>query len=208
MFRSRYLLSIVAIVGLYEMVSTIMAFQFESTVAHYLQGDAIGVHYATVYTVTNWIAFFVQIFLTSFVMTRFGVGTALLFLPAAALTGSIGFMMAPILLLGSSLNAADNGFSYSINQSAKEVLYTTTTREERYKAKAFIDMFVQRFAKAIAVVLNLAISTIFVGFESVRWLSLATALILIAWIQIARFAGREFHRRSAEAPAQGVIRTA
>lgn len=111
-FRSRYLLSIVAIVGLYEMVFTIMAFQFESTVAYYLEGDAIGVHYATVYTVTNWIAFFVQIFLTSFVMTRFGVGTALLFLPVAAFTGSFGFMIAPILLLGSSLNAADNGFSY------------------------------------------------------------------------------------------------
>ena len=57
-------------------------------------------------------------------------------------------------------------------------------------------MFVQRFAKVVAVVLNLAISTIFVGFESVRWLSLATAVILIVWIQIARFAGREFQRRS------------
>ncbi len=34
-----------------------------------------------------------------------------------------------------------------------------------------------------------------------RWLSIATALILVAWIQIARFAGREFERRSAETEA-------
>ena len=59
------------------------------------------------------------------------------------------------MLLGrDALNTADNGFSYSINQSAKEALYVPTTREEKYKAKAFIDMFVQRFAKALAVGLS------------------------------------------------------
>ena len=200
-FSSRYLLAIVAVVGLYEMVSTIMDFQFTSTVLYYLDGDAITAQFATVYAFTNSVALVVQLFLTSFVMTRFGVGTALLFLPIAALLGSVGFMAAPILLLGSFLNTADNGFSYSINQSAKEVLYTPTSRADKYQAKAFIDMFVQRFAKAVAVGLSLAITTFFTGFAGIRWLSIATGLILVAWIQIARFAGREFERRSAETEA-------
>ena len=196
-FRSRYLLAIVAIVGLYEMVSTIMDFQFSSTIAHYLDGPAIGVQFATVFTFTNMVAFFVQLFLTSFVMTRFGVGTALLFLPVAALLGSIGFMIAPVLLIGSLLNTADNGFSYSINQSAKEVLYVPTTRDEKYKAKAFIDMFVQRFAKALAVGLSLVITSVSAGFESVRWLSLLTAVILLVWLMAVRYAGRSFREKEA-----------
>ncbi len=198
---SRYLLAIVAVVGLYEMVSTIMDFQFTSTVLHYVTGEAITAQFATVYAFTNSVALFVQLFLTSFVMTRFGVGAALLFLPIAALLGSVGFMAAPILLLGSFLNTADNGFSYSINQSAKEVLYTPTSKADKYQAKAFIDMFVQRFAKAVAVGLSLAISFAFTGFAGIRWLSIATVLILIAWIQVARFAGREFDRLSAETDA-------
>ena len=193
-FQSRYLMSIVAIVGLYEMVSTIMDFQFTSTVAHYLQGPAIGVHFSKVIAFTNWVALIVQFFLTSFVMTRYGVGAALLFLPAAALLGSTGFLLAPLLLVGSFLNTADNGFSYSINQSAKEVLYVPTTSDEKYKAKAFIDMFIQRFAKALAVGLSLLITFSFKGFESIRWLSLLTVLILVVWIAIARYAGREFKR--------------
>jgi AAA family ATP:ADP antiporter len=107
-------------------------------------------------------------------------------------------LVAPSLLIGSALNTADNGLNYSINQSAREALYVPTTRREKYEAKAFIDMFVQRFAKAVAVGLSLVITTVFAGFESVRWLSLVTAAILVAWIVIARFAGREFDRLTGE----------
>ncbi len=197
--RSRYLLSIVAIVGLYEMVSTIMDFQFTSTILHYLDGDAIGRQFALVFAITNWVALFVQLFLTSYIMRRFGVGVALLALPVVALAGSAGFLAFPVLWAGSFLNTADNGFSYSINQSAKEALYVPTSRVEKYQAKAFIDMFVQRFAKALAVGLSLAITTFLTGFEGVRWLSLLTAAILLVWVQAARYAGREFDRLSNEA---------
>ena len=198
-FRSPYLLSIVAVVGLYEMVSTIMDYQFSATVAHFLAGVALKSHITLVFTVTNWVAFAVQLLLTGFVMTRFGVGVALLFLPVAAMLGSVGFLIAPVLLVGSALNTCDNGFSYSINQSSKEALYVPTTRDEKYKAKAFIDMFVQRFAKALAVFLSLGITMLFSGFGSVRWLSLVTLAILVLWIGAARYAGRVFAEKEAAA---------
>lgn len=196
-FRSKYLLSIVAIVGLYEMVSTIMDFQFSSTISYYLDGDAISERFAFVFAVTNGVALFVQLFVTSFVMTRFGVGTALLFLPVAALLGSVGFLAAPILLTGSLLNTVDSGFNYSINQSAREALYTPTSRSQKYQAKAFIDMFVMRFAKAVAVGLSLTLTTLFAGYANVRWLSLITVAILAVWIMIVLYAGREFRKRTA-----------
>ncbi|MCH7820324.1 MAG: hypothetical protein IIB40_12365, partial [Candidatus Marinimicrobia bacterium] len=129
-------------------------------------------------------------------MTRFGLKTALMFLPLAIIIGSAGFIMFPVLWIGSLLNTADNGFSYSINQSAKETLYVPTTRDEKYKAKAFIDMFVQRFAKAIAVLLSLSITMIFTDYSSVKWLSVATLIVVIIWIFIVRFVGKEFNKLS------------
>jgi len=191
-FRSRYLLSIVAIVGLYEIVSTILDFQFTSTVAHYLQGPAIGEQFSRVFAITNTVAMLVQLFLTSYVMSRFGVRIALLVLPVAVLAASAGYTALPILWAGSLLNTADNAFSYSINQSAKESLYVPTSRDEKYKAKAFIDMFVQRFAKAIAVLLSLAITTIFVEFASIRWLSIVTIPLTVIWVFAAIYAGKRF----------------
>ena len=191
-FKSPYLLSIVAIVGLYEIASSIMNFQFTSTIAYYLEGDAIGEQFAKVFAITNIGAMLVQLFLTSFVMSRLGIGVALLILPVALLGGSAAFMVVPILWVGSSLNMVDNLFSYSINQSAKESLYVPVSKDEKYKAKAFIDMFVQRFAKAVAVVISLGITMIFGDFSSLRWLSLVTIVVVGLWIYAAVFAGRRF----------------
>ena len=192
--RSRYLLAIVGIVGLYEIISTILDFQFTSTIAYYLSGDAIGEQFALTFAITNTVAFVVQLFFTGFVMSRLGVRVALLILPVIILAASAGFALFPILWLGCLLNTADNGFSYSINQSAKESLYVPTSREEKYKAKAFIDMFLQRFAKAVAVLLSLAITAIFVEFASIVWLSAVTLPLVLLWIFAASYAGRRFRK--------------
>ncbi len=192
-FKSRYLLAIVAIVGLYEITSQVLDFQFKATVSHYLDGDAIGEQLSTVYAISNITAMIVQIFLTGFIMTRFGIMIALLILPMTIALGSIGFMVLPILWAGSLLNTADSAFSYSINQSSKEALYVPTTRDEKYKAKAFIDMFVQRFAKVLAIGVSLAITTYFTGFSSKRWLSIFTLVVVVLWFIAARYAGKKFH---------------
>ncbi len=197
-FKNSYLLAIVGIVGLYEIVSTLMDFQFSATIVHYLDGEAIGQQFSTVFLITNITSMVVQLFLTSFIMTRLGLTTALLALPFAVILGSFGFLAFPVLWVGSFLNTADNGFSYSINQSAKETLYVPTTRDEKYKAKAFIDMFVQRFAKALAVGISLIVTTVFTSFESLRWLSLVTLAVAALWVFIAFYAGKRFKNLSGE----------
>ncbi len=189
-FRSSYLLAIAAIVAVYEIVSTVMDFQFTATIEHYLTGGDIARQFTTIYMITNWVSLLVQIFLTGFVMTRFGLLAALLVLPSTVFVGSSAFMIVPALWVGSLLNTADNGFSYSINQSAKEALYVPTTVEEKYKAKAFIDMFVQRFAKVVAIGVSLVITLMFKDFATMRWLSIFTLLMVGVWLVCAYHAGR------------------
>lgn len=52
-FSSGYLLAIVGIVGMYEIVSTVVDFQFTAMVAHYLEGASIGNHFSLVYAITK-----------------------------------------------------------------------------------------------------------------------------------------------------------
>ena len=190
--KSRYLMSIVVMVAIYEIISTILDFQFTAAVEHYTSGAARGEHFATVFAVTNVFALIFQLLFTGFVLKRFGVGVALLIMPVAILGASAGFLIVPILLVGSSLNTVDNGLNYSINQSAREALYTPTTRDEKYKAKAFIDMFVQRTAKAVAVVVALGITTVFTSYSSTRILSVFVLLLGVGWLYAARYAGQRF----------------
>ncbi len=204
--RSRYLLAIVAIVGTYEVASTLMDFQFTSTVAHHLDGDAIRSHLATVFAVTNVTAMLVQLFVTGPVMKRYGIGAALLVLPLTAFAGSGLFLVTPMLWTGSLLSVADNAFSYSIHQSAKEALYVPTSRSEKYEAKAFIDMFVMRFAKVLAVFVSLGLAPLFRDHDSVRWLSLVTFVVLAGWIVAARFAGGRFAELEAAPPPSAAPR--
>jgi len=195
-FSSKYLLAIVGIIGLYEIVSNIVDFQLSVTVGRFVLGDTQkDAYFALVGQITGIFSVIVQLFFTSFVMRRFGIGVALLFLPISIFMGSAGFLVLPTLIFATVMSASDNSLNYSINQSAKEALYVVTTKDEKYKAKAFIDMFVQRFAKVIAVVLNLAVAAI-VSLENVRWLSIASIIVLLIWIGIVRYAGRRFEELS------------
>lgn len=194
--RSRYLLAIMALVGLYEIVSNIVDFQLATMVeAHIQNGASKDAFFGLVGQVTGVVSILVQVLLTGWVMTRFGVGVALLILPVSLLLGSVGFLAVPALGVATALSASDNALNYSINQSAKEALYTPTSRVVKYRAKAFIDMFVQRFAKGIAVALNLGFA-VFVGVQGVRWLALLSIGLLIAWVLVVRFAGRRFQQKT------------
>jgi len=201
--RSSYLISIAAMVGIYEIVSTILDFQFTSAVQFALDGDAIGRHIGLVYAITNAVALAVQILLTSFVMRRFGLAVALSVLPIVVALGSFGFLLAPSLIIGSFLSTTDNALNYSLNQSSKETLYVPTTVEEKYKAKAFIDIFVQRFAKAFAVIVSLAITMIFQDHDDIRWLSLLIAPLLVAWLVAAHHAGKSFQQKETALDRRG-----
>ncbi|GAB4244828.1 MAG: hypothetical protein Kow00109_20800 [Acidobacteriota bacterium] len=198
LLRSRYLLAVVLMVGLYEIASQVLDFQFKAAVTHFLDGPDIGRHMTSIYALSNWTALFVQLVLTRWVMTHLGVRWALLFLPGAISLGSAGFLVFPILWTGSLLNTADSGFAYSINQSAKEALYVPLSRGEKYQAKAFIDMFVQRFGKVLAIGISLALTTWFTSFSAVRWLSLFTLAVAAVWVATASYAGRRFEEYAAE----------
>ena len=140
-----------------------------------------------------------QLFLTSFVMKRYSVKAALLFLPLAILGGTLGFVPLPTLAFVGFMSVSDNALNYSINQSAKEALYTPTSQDEKYKAKSFIDMFVQRAAKVAAVALNLGLTALVI--TDVRWLSVAVGVLLVAWIATIRYLGSRYEDRKEGAPA-------
>ncbi len=200
-FRSRYLLAIVGLVGIYEVVSQLLDYQFTATVVHYVTG-ATGEHFATVYAFTNIVALVVQLFVTANVMSRFGVKAALLVMPVLILGASGLYLVLPILWVGSSLNTVDNGLNYSINQSARESLYTPLSRDEKYKAKACIDMFLYRTAKVVAVGIALFLGAVIEEFTAVRVLSFLTILLALVWIGIARYAGDRFREMTEDSVAR------
>lgn len=201
---SPYLCAIAGMVAIYEIVSTVMDYQFSATLSHYLSGEAIGEQLASVFLVTNVASLLIQVLLTRFVMQRLGIRAALSVLPFVIAVVAGGFALMPLLWVGSSMSIADNALNYSMNQSARESLYVPTGAE-KYQAKAFIDIFVQRSAKALGVLLSLAMSVwIRDDLTAVRSLSLVVVVLSGVWLLVARYAGTRFDELSGTsgAPAE------
>lgn len=190
--KQKYLLGIMAMVGLYEMISTIMDFQFSSVVSYYLDGSSIGAHISLVFTIVNWSSLIVQIFLTSFVLTNIGTGSALAILPISVLGASSVYIIFPFLWVASLLPIFDNALKYSIYQSAYETLYVPLDQNQIYQAKSVIDIFIVRWAKVLAIGLSLLISMLFTSFQSIRWISLLSVLLITCWLLVIRFVVNEF----------------
>jgi AAA family ATP:ADP antiporter len=180
--NSPYLIGIALMVGLYEMVSSIMEYQFTATVLHFVANSEIKSHFANVFSFTTFISILAQLFLTRSVMTHMGMGRALLILPLTMLVGEAGFVVLPGLLAGSLLNTFGSSLAYSVNQSVKEALYIPMPREEKYRAKALIDIFVLRCSKAIALIAVVLLTMVFTRFENLRWLSLIVFVLLAVWL--------------------------
>ena len=190
----RYLLGIMAMVGLYEMISTIMDFQFSSVVSYYLNGPEIGQHISLVFAIVNWTSLLVQLFLTSFILTRLGTGVAISILPVAVFGASAVYIIFPVLWIASLLPLFDNALKYSIYQSAYETLYVPLEQDVIYRAKSFIDIFIVRWAKVLAIGLSLLISMVFTSFESIRWISFASAILIICWLLIIRLVVKRYRQ--------------
>lgn len=189
----RYWLGIALLVALYEISSGIIDFQLSVAVEGIAaQGVERESYFGLIGQVQSLVALIVQVFVTGWVLKRWGVGIALMILPFATLFGSVGFLLLPTLTSAMFLSISDNALNYSVNQSAKETLYVPAETEERIAAKSIIDIFVQRVAKAAAMVLNLLLVSR-LGPESVRWLTVLAIVLIVLWIAVARYTGRKFN---------------
>jgi AAA family ATP:ADP antiporter len=182
----------------------VIDFQFTATIEHLLSGDEIGEQFATIYAISNIAALVVQLCYGLLAMALPGIQIrwVLMVLPCTILLGSVVFIVFPILWVGSLLNTADSAFAYSVNQTARETLYVPISRNEKYKARAFIEMFLQRTAKVVAIGVTLAITFLFttkgadgspvLNFDGLRWLSLFTCAVIAVWFYCVGIVGRKF----------------
>ncbi len=194
-FRTRYLMAIVLIVGIYEVVSTNLDYQFTSITSHTFSDPAeMSAYQAKVSFVANIVSLFVQLIVTTWILQKRGVLTALLLLPITLLMGSAVFFIAPFLTVISFAVGSDNALSNSINQSSKEILYVPLDSVARFKSKAFIDMFVLRGAKALGGVLLLTYTLYLskIGFTH-RFLMGINILGGIIWLLAVVYAARTFN---------------
>jgi ATP:ADP antiporter, AAA family len=143
--RSPYLLGICLFMVLYAITSTFVYFQqADITRQHFHDHAARTAFFAQLDLAVNTLTIFGQLLITGRLLKRFGVGVTLAFLPLLSLFGFIGMGLMPVLSLLAVLQVMRRAGNFAITRPAREVLFTVLRREDKYKAKSFIDTFVYR----------------------------------------------------------------
>ena len=148
--RSPYLLNVSIFILLFAITSTFLYFQQAGIVAHsFPDRGAQTAFFATIDLLVNCLTLGVQLFLTGRIVMLLGVGLALALLPAFTIVGFGGLAMMPSLSTIAVFQVLRRAGDYAIARPTREMLFTVVPREDRYKAKSFIDTFVYRLGDQV-----------------------------------------------------------
>jgi len=112
--------------------------------AQILSPDARTRLFAVVDLAVNVITFMTQVCVTSRMISVLGLSSALVFLPVISAIGFGAIGLLPSLVVFILFTVARRVGEYAISKPAREVLFTVVSREEKYKAKNFIDTAISR----------------------------------------------------------------
>ncbi len=196
-FKSSYLMNVSAFLLLFAITSTFLYFQQAGIVSRSFQDrGAQTAFFATIDLAVNVLTLLVQLFLTGRIVRSLGVGPTLAFLPALTIVGFGVLALLPSIAALVTFQVLRRSSDYAIARPTREVLYTVLPREDRYKAKSFIDTVVYRAgdqvgAWSFALLSGLGLSANETGFAAV--------ILSVIWLANGLWLGRRQDLMAAEA---------
>lgn len=181
-WSSPYLLGICGYLTCLTMTATFLYFEQMRLVAeHFTQPEVRTRFFSMLDFATNLLTWLTQLFITTRVVSRFGLVVALLFLPAVSLVGFLGIALWPGLVVYVVFSVLRRVGEYALSKPAREVLFTVVSREEKYKAKNFIDTAISRAGDASTGWLVSGIKALGVTTAQIAW-ALVPLMLLWAWL--------------------------
>ena len=144
--------------------------------------------FALIDLVVNVLTFLTQVTVTSRIISRFGLASALIVLPIASAIGfgMIGLM--PLLTIYIFFTIVRRVGEYALAKPAREILFTVVSREEKYKAKNFIDTAVLRGGDAMTGWIVNGVKMLGVTAGQMVWVLIPLALL---WGWVGWFLARQ-----------------
>lgn len=129
------------------------------------KGTYVGRFYGGFYFVVNLLGVLIQFFLVSRLIRYAGFSIAFLLTPMVIFLGYASLALLPVIGWFRYFKMAENSLDYSLQNTARQMLYLPLSRQEKYEARAVIDPFGQRLGDLLQAGL------IFAGLHLLGWAS-------------------------------------
>jgi ATP:ADP antiporter, AAA family len=210
-FASRYIMMIAGLMILLNLVNTTGEYILSRLVVSHadaaLAADPgfdtsayIGAFYGNYFFWVNVVAVVFQAFLVSRLVKYLGLAGVLFALPLTSFA-AYGFIALGVTSLGLVrwLKTAENSTDYSVMNTARQLLWLPTTREEKYKAKQAVDSFFVRLGDLVSAVV-VFVGTTWLALEA-QGFALLNVGVVVVWLVLAVVLVRENRRLSSKVEA-------
>ncbi len=188
-FRSPYLLGIVAYMLFYTITATFLYFEQAEIVSEVFEDrGARTAFFARLDLAVNTLTIVTQIFLTGRIVRWFGIAFSLAWLPLVCIIGFFGLGFAPTLAVVAAFQIFRRASNYAVARPCREMLYTVLPRETKYKAKNFIDTFVYRAGDQVGAWSYAAMGALGLGMTGIAF---AAVPLAGAWMGAGLWLGRK-----------------
>ncbi|CAK9193764.1 unnamed protein product [Sphagnum troendelagicum] len=186
---STYLLHICAFLWLSAVVSSFFYFEKSAVVAGIVH-DPLGrrILLAEINSLTAVFILIGQLTMTGRLLTWFGIPVALCALPMVAFLNLTALAASPSSAVVAISEATRKVINYVVTRPAREILFTVTTPEEKYKAKVCIDTLVQRLGDAAAAGVYKMMEGLLL--EGPSAVAISALPICVGWLWVAVSLGR------------------
>jgi AAA family ATP:ADP antiporter len=148
--------------------------------------------YSDLYFWVNICGLLLQAFFVSRIL-RYGGFTALIIAtPVVSIAAYLSMAIAPVLGIIKAMKVMENSSNYSVNNTARHMLWLPATKEMLYQAKTAIDTLFVRMGDGLAA-LTVLIGTRVFAFSLLSFL-LINAFLAIVWLGFAIYLSRENRR--------------
>ncbi len=186
---SPYLLGICLLMLLFTTLATFLYFQqatiIRDTFVDSAQRTAV---FAVMDFAVNALTITIQVFLTGRLVRFLGLGLALALIPVLLGVGFLVLGFSPVLTVLVVVQVLRRAGNYAIMRPAREMLYTVLGKQEKYKAKNFIDTAVYRGGDAVSAWAYAGLGALGLGLSAIAFVAVPLAGI---WAGIAYVLGRK-----------------
>src|SRR5277367_6265906 len=194
LFGSAYLLGVGGWVSLLSFGATILYLEQANIVAAAVHGAGAQTRiFASIDLVVGLLSLATQVFATGQLLKRFGAGAAAAALPAVYLLGFAALALTPSLMVVIVVQIAQRWMNFAIANPARQVFFTVVTREEKYKAKNFIDVVIYRGSDALY---GWMFGSLAAAGLKIAAIALCALPVAAGWLVLSSALGRAQERRA------------
>ena len=188
-FNSTYLINVSIFILLFAVTSTFLYFQ-QAEIARQSFADrgARTAFFARVDLSVNVLTLGAQLFLTGRILRLVGVGVTLAALPLLSIFGFSFLALTPTIAVLVAYQVIRRATNFAFARPTREILFTVVAREDKYKAKSFIDTVIYRWGDQVGAWSYAVLGFFGLGMTGI---SIVAVPISIVWLVNGLWLGRK-----------------